>query len=109
MPSSPPVERLVAAVDLVTDLVITDLGVFTVARQSEPRMILIECAEGGSVEEIGTKTAANFAVGRPDRRADFRSWERDLRLRRKDGQCERYHALPVVAHTLQTAGSLSLD
>jgi 3-oxoacid CoA-transferase subunit B len=47
----------------VTDLVITDLGVFTVARQGEPRMVLIECAEGVSVEEIRAKTGADFTVG----------------------------------------------
>jgi len=44
------------------DLVITDLGVFTLARKSEPRMVLIELAEGVSLEEIMAKTQARFEV-----------------------------------------------
>lgn len=46
----------------VTDLVITDLGVFTVARQGPPSLTLIELAEGVSVEEIRAKTEASFSV-----------------------------------------------
>ncbi|WP_112963083.1 3-oxoacid CoA-transferase subunit B [Agrobacterium sp. fls2-241-TYG-188a] len=46
----------------VTDLVITDLGVFTVARQGPPSLTLIELAEGVSVEEIRAKTEASFGV-----------------------------------------------
>lgn len=46
----------------VTDLVITDLGVFTVARQGPPSLTLIELAEGVSVEEIRAKTEATFGV-----------------------------------------------
>lgn len=46
----------------VTDLVITDLGVFTVARQGPPSLTLIELAEGVSVEEIRAKTEASFNV-----------------------------------------------
>ncbi|WP_108459601.1 3-oxoacid CoA-transferase subunit B [Devosia naphthalenivorans] len=44
------------------DLVITDLGVFTLARKGEPRMVLIELAEGVSLEEIMAKTQARFEV-----------------------------------------------
>jgi len=46
----------------VTDLVITDLGVFTVARHGAPKMTLIETAPGVSVEEIRGKTEAPFDV-----------------------------------------------
>ena len=44
------------------DLVITDLGVFTLARKGEPRMVLIELAEGVLLEEIMAKTQARFEV-----------------------------------------------
>ena len=44
------------------DLVITDLGVFTLARKGEQRMVLIELAEGVSLEEIMAKTQARFEV-----------------------------------------------
>ena len=44
------------------DLVITDLGVFTLARKGVPRMVLIELAEGVSLEEIMAKTQARFEV-----------------------------------------------
>jgi 3-oxoacid CoA-transferase subunit B len=46
----------------VTDLVITDLGVFTVARHGDPKMTLIEIAPGVTVEEIKAKTQAVFDV-----------------------------------------------
>ena len=46
----------------VTDLLITDLGVFTVARRGEPQMVLIELATGVSIEEIQAKTEADFTV-----------------------------------------------
>ncbi|MDR6817718.1 3-oxoacid CoA-transferase subunit B [Neorhizobium sp. 2083] len=46
----------------VTDLVITDLGVFTIARHGAPKMTLIETAPGVSVEEIRGKTEAPFDV-----------------------------------------------
>ncbi len=46
----------------VTDLVITDLGVFTVERRGEPKMILIEIAPGVTVEEIKAKTQAVFEI-----------------------------------------------
>ena len=47
----------------VADLVITDLGVFTIAKRGEPNMVLIELADGVSLEEIKAKTEANFTVG----------------------------------------------
>ncbi len=47
----------------VVDLVITDLGVFTVARTGAPEMVLIEMAEGVTLEEIKAKTRADFRVG----------------------------------------------
>lgn len=46
----------------VTDLIITDLGVFTVARQGAPRLTLVELAEGVSIDEINSKTDADFTV-----------------------------------------------
>jgi 3-oxoacid CoA-transferase subunit B len=46
----------------VADLVITDLGVFTVARHGEPKLTLIELADGVSLEEITSKTEASFTV-----------------------------------------------
>ncbi|MCO5154013.1 MULTISPECIES: 3-oxoacid CoA-transferase subunit B [unclassified Shinella] len=47
----------------VADMVITDLGVFTVARQGEPQMTLIELADGVSVDEVVAKTEARLAIG----------------------------------------------
>lgn len=44
------------------DLVITDLGVFEVARHGAPKMTLIELADGVSLEEIKAKTEAEFEV-----------------------------------------------
>jgi 3-oxoacid CoA-transferase subunit B len=46
----------------VADMVITDLGVFTLKRRGEPEMVLIEVADGVSVEEIRAKTEASFTV-----------------------------------------------
>ncbi len=46
----------------VTDLVITDLGVFTIERRGEPKMALIEIAPGVTVDEIKAKTRASFDV-----------------------------------------------
>ncbi|MCD1632330.1 3-oxoacid CoA-transferase subunit B [Martelella mediterranea] len=46
----------------VTDLVITDLGVFTVARTGPAKLTLIELADGVSVDEIRAKTEADFDV-----------------------------------------------
>ncbi|MCR5942527.1 CoA transferase subunit B [Ochrobactrum sp. XJ1] len=46
----------------VTDMVITDLGVFNVARHGEPRLTLIELAENVSVDEVRSKTEAPFTV-----------------------------------------------
>ena len=47
----------------VADLVITDLGVFTVERKGPERLTLIELADGVTLDEIRAKTAANFEVG----------------------------------------------
>jgi len=46
----------------VADLVITDLGVFTIARQGETNMTLVEVADGVSLEEIRAKTEAEFRI-----------------------------------------------
>ena len=46
----------------VVDMVITDLGVFTIDKQGDGGMTLIELADGVTVEEIVTKTDASFKV-----------------------------------------------
>ena len=46
----------------VADLVITDLGVFTIARRGEVDMRLIEFADGVTLDEIKAKTEAHFTV-----------------------------------------------
>lgn len=46
----------------VTDLVITDLGVFSITRKGEADMRLIELAEGVSLDEISAKTEARFTM-----------------------------------------------
>lgn len=54
----------------VVDLVITDLGVFEVARRGAPKMTLIEVAEGATIEEIRCKTEAEFDVKQVESRLD---------------------------------------
>jgi 3-oxoacid CoA-transferase subunit B len=44
------------------DLVITDLGVFTVARRGAPKLTLVELADGVTLDEITAKTEARFEV-----------------------------------------------
>ena len=46
----------------VVDMVITDLGVFTIDKKGSGGMVLIERAEGVSVDEIRSKTQAHFSV-----------------------------------------------
>ncbi len=46
----------------VVDLVITDLGVFSIDKKGGSGMTLIELADGVTVEEIKAKTAADFKV-----------------------------------------------
>jgi 3-oxoacid CoA-transferase subunit B len=46
----------------VTDMVVTDLGVFKVARYGEPKIVLIELADQVSLDEIRSKTEASFDV-----------------------------------------------
>jgi 3-oxoacid CoA-transferase subunit B len=53
----------------VADLVITDLGVFSLARKGEPDMRLIEVADGVTVEEIAAKTEAGFIVALKEKTA----------------------------------------
>ncbi len=50
----------------VADMVITDLGVFRVARSGPPRLTLIGLADGVGVEEIRAKTAATFDIDPSD-------------------------------------------
>jgi 3-oxoacid CoA-transferase subunit B len=47
----------------VVDMVITDLGVFEVARKGPERLVLTELATGVSLEEMREKTEAVFEVG----------------------------------------------
>ena len=44
----------------VADMVITDLGVFHIARYGSSKMTLVELADGVSLEEIRSKTEAEF-------------------------------------------------
>ena len=44
------------------DMVITDLGVFTIDRYGKEGMTLIELADGVSLDEIKSKTEATFKV-----------------------------------------------
>ncbi len=46
----------------VVDMVITDLGVFTIDKKGSGGMALIELAEGVTVEEVKVKTEADFRV-----------------------------------------------
>ena len=46
----------------VVDMVITDLGVFTIDRKGGGAMTLIEVAPGTSLDEIRSKTEANYRV-----------------------------------------------
>ena len=46
----------------VADLVITDLGVFTVERKGPEHLTLIELADGVTLDEIQAKTKASFVV-----------------------------------------------
>ncbi|MGO4440437.1 CoA transferase subunit B [Rhizobium sp. RAF56] len=46
----------------VVDLVITDLAVFQIERRGEPRMTLIELADGVTLDEVRSLTEANFDV-----------------------------------------------
>jgi 3-oxoacid CoA-transferase subunit B len=47
----------------VVDMVITDLGVFTIDKHGSGGMTLAELADGVSLEEVKEKTEANFSVG----------------------------------------------
>jgi 3-oxoacid CoA-transferase subunit B len=44
------------------DMVITDLGVFTIDKQGSGGMTLVELADGVTVDEIKSKTEATFKV-----------------------------------------------
>ena len=46
----------------VVDMVITDLGVFTIDKKGASGMTLIELAPGTSLDEIRAKTEARFQV-----------------------------------------------
>jgi 3-oxoacid CoA-transferase subunit B len=46
----------------VVDMVITDLGVFTIDKQQGGGMTLIELAPGATLDEIRSKTEANYRV-----------------------------------------------
>jgi 3-oxoacid CoA-transferase subunit B len=53
----------------VVDMVITDLGVFTIDKRGDGGMTLIELAPDVSGDEISRKTEARFVVGLPGREA----------------------------------------
>jgi 3-oxoacid CoA-transferase B subunit len=47
----------------VVDMVVSDLGVFEMARKGETRLVLKELAPGVSLDEMREKTEAAFEVG----------------------------------------------
>jgi 3-oxoacid CoA-transferase subunit B len=47
----------------VVDMVITDLGVFTIDKKGGSGMTLVEIAPGVTVDEIKAKTEATFKIG----------------------------------------------
>src|SRR6202043_2159341 len=57
----------------VIDLVITDLAVFTIDKQGGGGMMLIELADGVSLDEIKDKTEASFRVA-PDLKTKAAEW-----------------------------------
>jgi 3-oxoacid CoA-transferase subunit B len=46
----------------VVDMVITDLGVFTIDKKGGRGMTLVEVAPGTSLDEIRAKTEASYSV-----------------------------------------------
>ena len=54
---------LVAGVRRVVDMVITELGVFTIDKHGEPGVKLVELADGVTVDEVKAKTKAKLLVG----------------------------------------------
>ena len=46
----------------VVDMVITDLGVFTIDKEGDAGMLLVELADGVTLDEIKSKTEATFKV-----------------------------------------------
>ena len=60
--------KLLKACDLpltgtgVVDMVITDLGVFTIDKKGDGGMILVELADGVGEDEVRTKTEASYTV-----------------------------------------------
>jgi 3-oxoacid CoA-transferase subunit B len=46
----------------VVDMVITDLGVFTIEKRDGRGMTLIELAPGSTLEEIRSKTEASYHI-----------------------------------------------
>jgi 3-oxoacid CoA-transferase len=48
----------------VVDMIITELGVFTIDKKAGGKLTLIEHAEGVTVEDIKSKTGAPFEVSK---------------------------------------------
>ena len=46
----------------VVDMVITDLGVFTIDKKGAGGMTLVELAPGVTLDEIRSKTEANYKI-----------------------------------------------
>jgi 3-oxoacid CoA-transferase subunit B len=53
----------------VTDMVITDLGVFELERYGDPKMVLREMADGVTLDEITAKTEASFEINLKEKAA----------------------------------------
>ena len=54
----------------VVDMVITDLGVFTIDKKGQGGMALIELADGVTLDEIKTKTEGDFRVALGERQRE---------------------------------------
>ena len=52
-----------AIVTIVVDMVITDLGVFSIDKHGDGGMTLVELADGVTLDEVKAKTEASFKVG----------------------------------------------
>ena len=67
----------------VVDLVITDLGVFTIDKHGARGMALIELAPGVTLDEVAAKTEATYRVALTDcRRSAFAAYAFEGRDRR---------------------------
>src|SRR5258708_5451767 len=72
----------------VVDLVVTDLAVFTIDKHGKDGMALIELADGVTLDEVKSKTEAEFRVALKNALADGVGWAK-APLRRAHHSCPR--------------------